>query len=81
MRVIGEVPHPSCKITLFAWNNKYLVKIEQGMLEQTYKISDYDVTGEADLREMLSDAFLEKVLKRFTDMQRDWELVLEDIED
>lgn len=81
MRVIGEVAHPSCKITLFAWNNKYLVKIEQGMLEQTYKISEYDVSGEDDLREMLTDTFMESVLRRFNEMQRDWETVLEDIED
>jgi hypothetical protein len=81
MKVIGEIAHPSCKISLFAWNNKYLVKIEQGMLEQTYKISEYDVAGEADLRDMITEGFMEKVLRRFDEMQRDWETVLEDIED
>ncbi|MCY7350808.1 MAG: hypothetical protein LH606_09075 [Cytophagaceae bacterium] len=81
MRVIGDIPNPNCKITLYGWNGKYIVKIEQGPLEQTYKISEMDVAGEDDVRDMLNETFLEKVLKRFALMQTDWEKAMEEVED
>jgi hypothetical protein len=71
MRVIGDVPHPSCKITLFAWNQKFLVKFEQGACEQTFKISEFDVAGESELREKISEALIERVLSRFVSMHED----------
>lgn len=68
MRVIGEVPHPSCKITLFSWNAKYLIKLERGLIEQTFKVPEFDVTGEDDIREMLQGDFLQEALLRFDEM-------------
>lgn len=37
MRIAGEIAHPRFKITLFKMNTRWSVKIEDGMLEQTYK--------------------------------------------
>jgi len=65
MRVIGEISHPACKITLFHWNNRYLVKLEQGLLEQTFKVQEYDVSSEADLRTLVSEEFVQEALVRF----------------
>jgi hypothetical protein len=47
MRVIAEIPHPSCKVSVFYMNQKYIIKIEQGNVEIGYKISeiDYVVSG------------------------------------
>lgn len=71
MKVIGEIPHPSCKITLFQWNGKYLIKLEQGPLEQTYKVNETDVTGDDDIKKILNDKFLQSALKRFRAMHLD----------
>ena len=68
MRVVGEIPHPDCKITLFAWNNRYLIKFEQGFLEQTFKIHEYDVTSEAELKELVDESFIRETLNRFEAM-------------
>ena len=68
MRVIADIPHPDLKITLFSWNNKYLIKLERGLLEQTYKVSELDVTGVDDVRRLLDDDFLAGVLRRFDEM-------------
>ncbi len=65
MRVIGEIPHPHCKITLFHWNNRYLIKLEHGLLEQTYKIHEYDVGSEEDLRKIVSADFLAEAMRGF----------------
>ena len=76
MRVIGEVTHPACKITLFAWNQKYLIKLEQGPCEQTFKVSEFDVASEADLRARLTPEFIDKALARFRAMHEDLALLI-----
>ena len=68
MRIIGEIPHPSIKITLFHWNNKYLIKLETPLLEQTFKIPDYDLASETELSRLVDTLFLEKAVTRFDDM-------------
>jgi len=72
MRVIADIPHPDCKITLFYWNSKYILKLERGLLEQTYKVSEFDVTGEADARRLLDPIFLADVMRRFEEMNESW---------
>lgn len=81
MKALADIPHPSCKITLYGWNSKFILKMEQGNVEQTYKISELDVAGEDDIRDLLTDTFLEKVLRRFEAMQGDLEVAMEDMED
>ncbi|MBL7856907.1 MAG: hypothetical protein JNM57_04395 [Cyclobacteriaceae bacterium] len=72
MRVIGEIPHPNCKITLFSWNNRYLVKLEQGYLEQTYKIDQFEVSGDEGLIQIINEPFIEQALKIFDEMNHAW---------
>jgi len=72
MRVIGELPNPNCKITLFNWNEKYLVKFEIGMYEQTYKIDEYEVADDKELKALITDDFITKVMTRFDEMHTDW---------
>jgi hypothetical protein len=68
MRVVGEILHSNCKITIFSWNNRYLLKFEQGYLEQTYKIDQYDVADEQDLRKLVDEHFVGRALKVFDEM-------------
>jgi hypothetical protein len=72
MRVVAEIPHPKTKITIFSWNGRYLVKFEYGLLEQTYKVSEMDLTSEDDINEIVSEAFIGKVMARFKDMEKDF---------
>ena len=69
MRVVGEIPHPDCKITIFQWNNRYLFKLEAGLLEQTFKINEYDISSEEDLKKILNEEFIQQALERFQAMQ------------
>ena len=71
MRVLGEILHPNCKITIMFWNEKYIVKFEQGRCEQTFKVSATEVPNETDLRAKLSESFIQKTLARFESMQPD----------
>ena len=47
MRIIAELPHPEFKISILNMNDKFIVKIEQGSLEQTYKLAGIDLRGTA----------------------------------
>jgi hypothetical protein len=70
MRVIKEIPHNSCKITLFAWNNRYIIKVEQGFFEQTFKINEYDLTNENEVVQMVDEEFVSQCIARFDQMAR-----------
>lgn len=71
MRTISEINHQNCRITIFLWNQKYLVKFEQEGLEQTFKINQFDVAGEDELKKMISEEFIESAVKRFENMRED----------
>ncbi|MDH4058788.1 MAG: hypothetical protein OEU76_08480 [Cyclobacteriaceae bacterium] len=68
MRIIGEIPHSDCKITLFSWNNRYLIKLEQGLLEQTFKVDQFELSSENDLSKIINEAFMQESLARFDSM-------------
>lgn len=80
MKFIKEIPNGFCKASLYAWNNKFIIKFETEMYEQTYKVSEYDVSGEDEIEEMLGDTFMESVLNRFKAMAEDFELILDSVD-
>ena len=70
MRVVREIAHPHCRITIYAWNNRYLIKLEQGLLEQTYKIDQSDISNEEELLKLLDQNFIDDALERFGQMHQ-----------
>jgi len=73
MRIIAELPHPDFKISILNMNSKFIVKIEQGNLEQSYKIPEIDLLeGVNSVFELLDEAFLKTVSIRFTEMRKDF---------
>ena len=73
MRIIAELPHPDFKISILNMNNKFIVKIEQGNLEQIYKIANADLMDDVNsVFEILDEEFLNTVLTRFGEMRKDF---------
>jgi hypothetical protein len=73
MRIIAEIPHPDFKVSILNMNRKFIIKIEQGALEQTYKVTEMDLMdGVNSVFELLDDAFYKTVAARFTEMRKDW---------
>lgn len=70
MRIVAEIPHETCRITVFSWNGKYLLKYEQGPMEQTYKVSEWDIREE-DVEKLVKGPLLQKALDRFAIMGKD----------
>lgn len=69
MRVVADIPHSDLKITLLSWNGKYLIKLEKGDFEQTYKVSEMNVSGDEGVKSLIDDDFIEAALNRFSDMR------------
>ncbi len=71
MRVLAELPHPDCKITIFGMNQKFIIKFEQGTLEQSYKLAEADVVGGVNgVFEMLDEQFIQQVIGLFAEMRK-----------
>ncbi|HYK76447.1 MAG TPA: hypothetical protein VEV16_05690 [Daejeonella sp.] len=73
MRVVAELPHPECKITIYSMNQKFIVKLEKGAYEQTYKLSEMDFPeGVNGVFKILDDEFMATVAERFKQMRSDF---------
>ncbi len=70
MRVVGEIPHPEIKITIFHWNNRFLLKLEWGLFEQTYKVDEYEFTSDEEVKTILTPDFLQTALSCFQEMAK-----------
>ena len=73
MRIVKEIPHDRYRIQVHQYNGKYILKIELGQYEQSYKINELDITSADDIDKMITEEFLQNCLKRFLTMRRDWE--------
>jgi hypothetical protein len=72
MRIVGEIEHSKIKITLFSWNGKFIAKFELDKYEQTYKISEGDVTGLDEFKKIFDNDFIETIMLRFLQMRTDY---------
>lgn len=79
MRLIKDIPHEKYKIQLLNYNAKYIVKIELGQFEQTFKIGETDVFTIEDVEKMITKELLSNCLTRFIDMRKDWEKAFQNL--
>jgi hypothetical protein len=79
MRVIKELVRDEVRVSVFSWNNKYILKFEMGPIEQTFKLSELDVLEESDLESFISGDFFEKVKTRFEEMGKSFRAQMENI--
>jgi hypothetical protein len=69
MHFIKEIPHENMRISLFEWNSKYILKFETPQLEQSYKFSVLDFSGQKEIEELaISSSFQTFVITTFQQM-------------
>ncbi len=68
MRVVNEIVRENCKITIYHWNNRFILKLENGFLEQTFKLNEWDITSENELEQLLDPEFVKEAESRFKEM-------------
>ncbi|SNS50363.1 hypothetical protein SAMN06295967_11147 [Belliella buryatensis] len=79
MRVVQEFVKEDIRISIFSWNNKYLIKFELGPMEQTFKIPEMDVLDESDLNTFYESDFFDAVKLRFKEMGQSFQKQLENL--
>jgi hypothetical protein len=79
MRVVKELVREEVRISIFAWNNKYIIKFELGPMEQTFKLGETDVLDESDLEIFLTGEFFGKVKNRFDEMGKSFHSQLKNL--
>lgn len=79
MRIVKEFVQEEIRISVFSWNNKYILKYELGPMEQTFKLSEMDVLEETDLESFWSGAFFDQVKIRFTEMGNSFRAQVENL--
>lgn len=71
MRIVGNIPHPILKITVMQMNNRYVLKVEANMLEQTYKFHEDDrLRTLEDVEKLVDETFLNDCIQRFAEMNK-----------
>lgn len=72
MRVIETINRPGYLVSLLKMNDKFLIKLEAGPYEQTYKVSEMDIGGLGNVKKLLTDDFYAKAEERFRQMHTDF---------
>ena len=65
MRIVGDIPHSSMKITIFKMDEKLSVKFENSAYEQIYKFKSGEVSGLDELKTLINEEFMADVLSNF----------------
>lgn len=68
MRIVENIPHGAYKITLFSTERDFIVKLEAGPMEQSYKLDKDLFESPAMVKEYLSADFLDKAHDLFNEM-------------
>jgi hypothetical protein len=72
MRIIGNIEHPSLKISVFKNEGRTSVKFETSLYEQTYKLGDDERFSTVEgVEEFVDAAMLEKIVQVYQQKQCD----------
>lgn len=69
MRVIGYIDTKGYKTTVFKNNDRFIVKFESDLFEQTFKFRESDKIAHLEhLKELIDRSFLMQIEERFLEM-------------
>lgn len=69
MRIIGNIEHPTLKISVFKADNRISVKFENALYEQTYKLGDDERFSSVEaVQKLVESEMLDDVLRVFQHM-------------
>jgi len=73
MRELGQIESKLCKITVFQYNHKYLIKFETRDYEQTYRVREGgNASNMEDIKRIVNEDFIVSVMGRFKQMNSDF---------
>ena len=83
MRIISEWTYKQLRVSILEMNGRFIIKVEDKVFEQTYKLRDGQVKDLNALKSILGEAFYEKCISLFSEMQNNLAktLAVDDSED
>lgn len=72
MRIIATIPHPHLRISIFLYNEKYIIELEAAQYKQTFKIGADSVDGLEGVKALLTDELIDNSMNRFEAMHVDF---------
>jgi hypothetical protein len=73
MRVLGEIPHPVFKITVFIHNDRFTLQVENGIFSQHYRVRKKPgIECLDDFCQVVDKTFLDGVASIFNTMHVHW---------
>lgn len=76
MRIVSEWNYKNLKVSVFHMNERFSVKIEDNLLEQTYKFRDGQISDLSDLKSILNESFYSKCIDLFSSMSNNRNQIL-----
>ena len=71
MRIVGTIDHPTLKITVFKMDEKFSIKFENGLLEQTYKIrAGSEINSFEDIQKMVDAKWISSIMQTLQQMNQ-----------
>lgn len=68
MRIVGNIPHPTFKISIFATEHHFSLLFQAGPMEQSYKVAKEKVNGIEGLKQLVDHEFCDKIHDTFNTM-------------
>ena len=79
MRIIATIPHPQLKISIFLYNEKYIIEMEAAQYKQSFKISADSMSGVDEVKALVTPEFINHCMERFNGMHGDFKKAFEDL--
>lgn len=68
MRIVDEWTEGKLRVTVFNMNSRFSIKLEKGLLEQTYKFRDNQFQNIGELKSALTEDFYKACTNHFISM-------------
>lgn len=73
MRIVGYIPNPNCKITVFCYQDKYSIKFETPFVEQTIKLNEDEwIQGMEDIEQLFTSEIVQRIVQHFHGIRHDF---------
>lgn len=60
------------KISIFQWNEKWIIEFEGGAYKQSFKLSQESISSLEEVKKMITPQMIERTIGRFRSMHADF---------
>lgn len=69
MRVVAQIPHSHCAVTLHSYNEKYILRIEHNGLAIEYKFRPDEIQNLEEWKKSLTESYIDSLAPLFMQLK------------